>query len=614
MKIKLKLSRKQPELTPEQKVEMCNQSFFDRISPSVLRFFPDYYICGNYFGCVWAIREYAPLSDEAAVLSHIADHENVTLHIYNRKVSTLEQRQITQQTLRKNAAKRNNSNDIIGALDAEGNLSDMKSMLEQLRETKEPLFHTAVYIQLRASSHDRLTELQAELQMELTRSKISYDRLLLQQKEGFLSALPFGKNMFSELFERVMPASSAANLYPLNYSGKTDEKGIYIGKDKYGSSICVDFDKRSEDTTNSNILILGNSGEGKSYLLKLILTNLRESGFTIINLDPTGEYTELADKLGGVNIDVLGGKYTINPLEPVRWANENDETLNIEAFRKTSVLNQHISYLKDFFRVYKDFSDAEIDTLEIMLAKLYRRFGISTVSVDSNHEKYPLLADLYALIENEYNACSANSDKTRIYKPEMLQSLLLGLHSLCNGAENKYFGGHTNIKDGKFINLQIKGLMDTNEKIRNTVLFSLLSFMQSRLLNAGQTFAAIDELHLFLNNLTTTNYIRAIEKQDRKKDSGLVLASQNAEDLMLPGIKEYTKPLLSIPTHQFIFYPGVVDRELFIDTLQLEPSEYKLISKPSRGHCLYRCGNERYLLKVIAPDYKAELFGSAGGR
>ena len=42
--------------------------------------------------------------------------------------------------------------------------------------------------------------------------------------------------------------------------------------------------------------------------------------------------------------------------------------------------------------------------------------------------------------------------------------------------------------------------------------------------------------------------------------------------------------------------------------------EYELIRYPERGTCLYRCGNERYLLQVIAPDYKAELFGKAGGR
>ena len=47
--------------------------------------------------------------------------------------------------------------------------------------------------------------------------------------------------------------------------------GFYIGRDKFGSNVLVDFNRRADDKTNANILILGNSGQGKSYLLKLLL-------------------------------------------------------------------------------------------------------------------------------------------------------------------------------------------------------------------------------------------------------------------------------------------------------------------------------------------------------
>ena len=85
--------------------------------------------------------------------------------------------------------------------------------------------------------------------------------------------MPSGYNLFKDQFERVLPASSVANLYPFNYSGKTDPHGFYIGRDKFGSNVLVDFNRRADDKTNANILILGNSGQGKSYLLKLLLTN-----------------------------------------------------------------------------------------------------------------------------------------------------------------------------------------------------------------------------------------------------------------------------------------------------------------------------------------------------
>ena len=100
----------------------------------------------------------------------------------------------------------------------------------------------------------------------------------------------------------------------------------------------------------------------------------------------------------------------------------------------------------------------------------------------------------------------------------------------------------------------------------------------------------------------------------RKKDSAVLLASQNIEDFALPGIAELTKPLFSIPTHQFLFNAGSIDRRFFMDNLQLEESEYERIRFPQRGVCLYKCGNERYLLAVHAPEYKKVLFGTGGGR
>ena len=146
------------------------------------------------------------------------------------------------------------------------------------------------------------------------------------------------------------------------------------------------------------------------------------------------------------------------------------------------------------------------------------------------------------------------------------------------------------------------------------MLFNILSYMSDRLLGDGNTAASVDELYLFLTNMTAIEYIRNAMKRVRKKDSSLILASQNIEDFLLPSVREYTKPLFSIPTYQFLFNAGQVNPREYMDALQVEPSEFELIKYPERGTCLYRCGNERYLLQVIAPAYKSALFGTAGGR
>lgn len=607
--------RKPKVLTPEQAEEIRTKDFFDMILPGTVKFLSDHYIVGDSYRCVWAIREYPPSTEEQAILSQLADRNGVTLRIYHRLVESMEQRKIIQNATRRNRLK-SGGNDVSESIEAEGNLQDVIELLANLRKNKEPLLHCSVFIELKAKSMEKLKELQSDIAMELTRSKISVDRLTLRQKEGFLSAVPTGSNQFGAQYERVLPASSVANLYPFNFSGKTDPQGAYIGRDKYGTNILVDFDRRAEDKTNSNALILGNSGQGKSYLLKLVLTNIRESGKRIICLDPESEYETLCDALGGCYIDFMSGEYTINPLEPKAWTDsvEDIDANTPEAFKKVTRLSQHIAFLKDFFRSYKGFTDAQIDTIEILLSKLYARFGI-TDSTDYSVKKasdFPVMQDFYNLCEEEF--MTYDKQRKYLYTEETLQEVCLGIHSMCVGSESKYFNGHTNITDSNFLVFGVKGLMDTNRRLKDCMLFNILSFMSNELLGKGNTAASVDELYLFLSNMTTIEYLRNCMKRVRKKDSSVILASQNIEDFLIPSIREFTKPLFSIPTHQFLFNAGQINPKEYMDALQVELSEFELIKYPERGTCLYRCGNERYLLQVIAPEYKAALFGKSGGR
>ena len=616
---RLLFRRKPKVLTPEQLETQRTKDFFDMILPSTIKFYTDHYIVGDSYRCAWAIREYPPSTEEQAILSQLADKNGVTLRMYHRLVESMEQRKIIQNATRKNRLM-SGGNDMKETIEAESNLNDVVTLLANLRRNREPLLHCSIFIELKARSMKALKELQSDVSMELTRSKITVDRLTLRQKEGFLSVMPIGSNQFGDMYERVLPASSVANLYPFNYSGKTDPKGLYIGRDKFGSNILVDFDKRSDDKTNGNVLILGNSGQGKSYLLKLILTNIRESGKSIICLDPEAEFEELTNNLGGCYIDFMSGRYKINPLEPKTWNSEDDtaekedDETPPEAFSRVTRLSQHIAFLKDFFRTYKDFSDRQLDTIEILLTKLYETFGI-TDETDYGTKKpsdFPVMSDLYKLCEEEYQ--NFDGSQKHLYDEEMLKDILLGIHSMCVGSESKYFNGHTNITDSKFLCFGVKGLLETNQRLKNTMLFNILSYMSNELLGTGNTVASIDEMYLFLTNRTAVEYIRNAMKRVRKKDSAVILASQNIEDFLQLSIRELTKPLLAIPTHLFLFFPGNINPKDLIDVIQLERSEFVLVKLPEKGTCFYRCGNERYLLKVIVPDFKSILFGKAGGR
>ena len=597
------------------------KDFLDMVAPSVIDFKVDHYLCGNTCRCVWALREYPTSTDEQAILRHLGEMDGVTIRIYTRQVTPSEERRIIHNAANKHRMSRSSTEDLQQTVTAEANLQDVVTLVSSMHRNREPLLHCAVFLELTAPDYDALKLLQTDVLTELVRSKLNVDRLMLRQQEGFVSVMPAGRNAFGAQFERVLPASSVANLYPFNYSGKTDPHGFYIGKDKYGANILVDFDKRDDDKTSANILILGNSGQGKSYLLKLLLLNFLEAGKSVISLDVEHEQKDMCETVGGCFMDLMGGVYRINPLEPKCWDDGSgpEDRDAPEAFRKSTRLSQHISFLKDFFRAYKDFSDRHIDAIEIMVGKLYAKWGISdsTNFAGLKPQDYPILSDLYELIEQEYKEYDGNCHQ--LFTAELLQEILLGLHSMCQGAEAQFFNGHTNVTSSRFIVFGVKGLLQASKNVRGAMLFNILSYMSDRLLTIGNTTATLDELYVWLSDnvsvgTTIIEYIRNTLKRVRKKDSNLIMASQNLEDFDREGIRELTKPLFAIPPHQFIFNCGSIDKRFYMDLLQLEEAEYNLIRFPQRGVCLFKCGNERYLLEVHAPTYKEALFGTAGGR
>ena len=133
----------------EKEVENIKiKSFVDMISPSVIKFFPDYFICGNTYRSVWALREYPTTTEEQAILKHLGEKDGVTLKIYTKHVTAAEERKIISNAANKNKLKKSNTNDLQETVVAEGNLQDVTNLVTTMHRNREPLIHTAVYIEL----------------------------------------------------------------------------------------------------------------------------------------------------------------------------------------------------------------------------------------------------------------------------------------------------------------------------------------------------------------------------------------------------------------------------------------------------------------------------------
>lgn len=487
------LFKKKAEMPTPEEIEAGKvKSYKDLIAPSVVSFrrSPGYYILGNTYRCVWAIRSYAETvekdSPEIALLRELGESDGITLHIYTRHMPTVERDEIFHRAQNRTNMQKRSSYKLHEQIEADEQLTTLSRMIRETQRTKETFVYCAVFIELIADSLEHLQSKQIETQSILTHHKILVDKLYLRQLQGFESVKPNGKNAFSTEFERVFPASSVANLFPFSYSGKNDKNGFYIGRDQNGSNIIVDFDRRAEDKTNGHILILGNSGEGKSYLMKLIITNVIMAGKKVYILDPDNEYGELVKNLGGTYLDMMDSKYYINVLEPKTWVDPTQEINEFddspEAFKKQNRLSQHIAYLRDFFSVYQDFSSAQLDIIEIMLEETYKRRGITprTDFTKLTSEDYPILSDLYRVIEeklesyDEEAALAAKAGHPVMYSLEMLKSVGLGLRGICIGAMSRYFNGHTNIPNSNFIDFCVKDALTTNDNLKNAMFLNLI--------------------------------------------------------------------------------------------------------------------------------------------
>ena len=96
------------------------------------------------------------------------------------------------------------------------------------------------------------------------------------------------------------------------------------------------------------------------------------------------------------------------------------------------------------------------------------------------HEDFPLLCELYALLERQAGGSGVFTDET-------LRELRLHLHSLCVGPDSLYFNGHTNIGSGRFVTFGVKSCWKRGRTCATRCLFNIFSYMNNELLCAGNT-------------------------------------------------------------------------------------------------------------------------------
>ncbi|MDP3917946.1 MAG: hypothetical protein Q8Q30_02115, partial [Candidatus Woesebacteria bacterium] len=182
-------------------------------------------------------------------------------------------------------------------------LEDARALQEQLVKGIERYYEFSFYITIPANSLDELNNITRQIQSTLGSLLIVAKNASLDQKEGFLSTAPYGRDSLS--ITRNMDTTSVATTFPFTSAELSSDTGVLYGINSQNESFII-FDRFSLE--NGNFVIFATSGAGKStafdtnvlYQNKKGNTKLGKIGDVVENIIKKGELKQIEAGIEGV--------------------------------------------------------------------------------------------------------------------------------------------------------------------------------------------------------------------------------------------------------------------------------------------------------------------------
>lgn len=593
-----------------------------RLLPEMMVIKPKHIEQSGFLRRTILIKNFPATIETDFILTNVTQIKNTTFTMHlvpmtSTKTAMLVDKQINNAKAQSHEKK--GTRQIAADIDAE---SIRKSYDAFLKE-KGRFYIVNIYIEVYALDEEELRERVNEVTAALTASHISAQQLIYEQKEGFIGVSPIGKDLLTVGANNI-PSNTLAAMYPFSYSSRNDAHGMPLGKTKDGGYMFLDPWIRNQNLTSGNIIIVGETGYGKSYLIKKILAMMIACGVSCFMIDPEGEYDDVFRNLGGSVVHCASGSFLINPFEIRRLKTEsdspNDLDNEIQALNQEQSFFQHLSWLKDFYKVlFPYLNGMQLAALTVLTQDMYIRFGIDhkTDLSKLTSSDYPTFTNLYEYIHDVLE----DRNKYGFYKEitdDMLRDLLLAIRDAYDGSLSPLFNGHTNLCNDKLINFNIQELLTGSEERTQAVLFNVMTYLWHRITKKeNRVMFGVDELYLLMNrdNLTIAKYLRSFIKRARKYESIIVTATQQLADLDDEKIRFISSAIINSASIKFLFNPGNLAYERTKKILQLTDGEADSIYRAKRGQCLLKVGQgDKYNVNIGTLPYEDELFGSGGGR
>ncbi len=453
-------------------------------------------------------------------------------------------------------------------------LDDALALQAELAKGAERFFQFGLYVTIPADSEEELDTVTKEIDSTLSSLLIVSKQATLEQEEGFKSTLPLFRDKLSVW--RNMDTTSLAMTFPFSTASLTRNEGILYGLNQHDGSLII-FDRFTLE--NANAVILGKSGGGKSFMVKLEALRSLMMEVDVIILDPENEYRTLCKNLGGEFVDFsASSEYKLNPFDLNAEQPEPDELSN-------KILDLH-SLMKVIMGELTPSQDALLDRALVLT---YREKGI-TQDPETFKNEPPLLEDLYKILIG-MEAVEARELADRLEK-------------FVKGSATGIFNSLSNfdIKN----NFTVFGIRDLEENLRPVAMYIVLDYIWHTVRRGEpkKRILIVDEAWYLIKNKDSGAYLHNFAKRARKYKLGMTTITQDVEDFLAT---EEGKAIITNSSLQIILKQSTAAVDKITKTFYLTGGEKHFLLSAGVGEGLFFAGQSHVGFQVIASDEEKRL-------
>ncbi|MCX7955492.1 MAG: ATP-binding protein [Patescibacteria group bacterium] len=452
-------------------------------------------------------------------------------------------------------------------------LDDALALQAELAKGAERFFQFGLYITIPADNLEQLNQLTKEVDSVLSSLLIIARQATLEMEEGFKSTLPIFYDKLGVW--RNMDTTSLATTFPFATASLTRNEGILYGVNEHDGSLII-FDRFTLE--NANSVVLGKSGGGKSFFVKLETLRLLMMGTEVIIIDPENEYEKLARSMGGEFIVFsTSSQYKINPFDLEKIDAGPDELSN-------KILDLH-SLMRVIMGELTPSQDALLDRA---LVATYKAKGINQ-DLETFKNEMPLLEDLYKILIG-------------METPEA-KELADRLEKFVSGSAAGIFNHQSNfdIKN----QLTVFGIRDLEENLRPVAMYIILDYIWNRIRrDPKKRILVVDEAWYLIKQKDSGAYLYSFAKRARKYKMGLTTITQDVEDFLST---DEGKAIITNSSLQIILKQSTAAVEKIAEVFFLTGGEKHFLLQSGVGEGLFFAGHSHVGFQVIASEDEKKI-------